>query len=542
MKNRFLTILLVFLMFFTIIPKGVGAAEKKTIRVNTDPRIELMSVVELLAGYWPMCQYDLEYTQEVYNQFGSYWDHPVLRKFVNMWFMFGFSEEIPYALMLHLSDPPELLIKTNIPKYILDRAGGEKNLYEFIDLLRDFAKKSQFKEFYEINQAFYKEHVDKVTELLSDKDYAQILEDFFGPNRYGYAIILSPLVYEKGYSINFSGQIYCIIGPFASIDKKPVFDEPEALSRQVYHVFSQSFIQPLTSQNREIVVTHSKLMNPIYNEMMMQGCKDWQAAFNEHLILSAMTAIFLNEKGEEESEKFLTTNYNLGFIYIDCLYDLMLQYSSNRDIYPTYADFYPHILDAISYLCEQPYAPRNLNILYASDNGVQLSWNDNSSDELGFMVYRRKSKNEAFVPISELLPPNNTPFQVCYRDEDVSEDEWVEYRVAAVGKYGEIFTNRSSIKIPVKAPLAPRDINWKYNAEKKTITIFWKYLFKVDGFKIYSIGEERKLVDTLSSDSYQIDIKIEEIGTYRYVITAFKKVGEKILESIDSPIITINIG
>ncbi|MBP8708396.1 MAG: hypothetical protein KBH94_06745, partial [Caldisericia bacterium] len=86
-----------------------------------------------------------------------------------------------------------------------------------------------------------------------------------------------------------------------------------------------------------------------------------------------------------------------------------------------------------------------------------------------------------------------------------------------------------------------RDINWKYNAEKKTITIFWKYLFKVDGFKIYSIGEERKLVDTLSSDSYQIDIKIEEIGTYRYVITAFKKVGEKIIESIDSPIITINI-
>ncbi len=86
----------IFLLCITIIcmfgsNQGI-ASEKKTIRVVTDPRIELMNIVQLMTGYWPMCRFDIEYMNEAYEQFGPYWEHPVLRQYAMMWFMHGFSQ------------------------------------------------------------------------------------------------------------------------------------------------------------------------------------------------------------------------------------------------------------------------------------------------------------------------------------------------------------------------------------------------------------------------------------------------------------------
>lgn len=514
------------------------ASEKKTIRVITDPRIELMNVVQLMTGYWPMCRFDIEYMNEAYEQFGPYWEHPVLRQYAMMWFMHGFSQEIPHALMLHLSDPPELQIKTSIPKYIIDKAGGDKKLNDFLELLRDFAKKTRFMDFYDSHREFYRKHITIVSEFISDKEYIQRLEDFFGPNRYSYSIILSPLVYEDGYGINVSSQLYSIIGPSDGIEKQPIFDNPQALSKQIYHDFSQSFINPLSSRNRESILRQSKLFQPIWREMMNQGYHSWEPSFNEHLIRSAMIWIYQEENGLEEAIKYLNDTYMRGFIYTDFLYDLMLEYSQNRDLYPTYADYYPRILEAMSYICELPYSPTYLTINYASVHGVQLEWMDNSLDEDGFVVYRRKNKKGNFQAISSTLPPN----QSWYRDEDILPGDILEYKVAAKNHKGEIFSNKTYLILHPETPLSPRKISYLYNEEEGKLIISWEYNFKVDGFILYDLTTERKEVMKLANDARSCEVHIEKQVLYRFTLTAFQQItDDNIIESLDSPIIRVII-
>jgi hypothetical protein len=539
MCKKIIGILLVMLCFFSLFNfDPLEAAEKKTIRVTTDPRIELMNVVQLMTGYWPMCRLDIQYMQEVYEQFGPYWEHPVLRQYAMMWFMHGFSQDVPHALMLHLSDPPELQIKTAIPKYIVDRAGGDKKLNDFLDLIRDFAKKSRFMDFYDSHREFYRQHIKKVSDFISEKEYIQTLESFFGPNRYSYAIILSPLVYEEGYGVNVSSQLFSIIGPSDSLDRQPIFDDPKSLSKQIYHDFSQSFISPLSARNRSTIMSQSKLFQPIWREMMNRGYHDWEASFNEHLIRSAMIWISFQENGMEEGEKYLNETYMQGFIYSDYIHDLILEYTNNRDIYLVYSDFYPRILDAISYLCELPYAPSYLTVNYASINGVQLEWLDNSLDEEGFIVYRRKNNNEPFQAISNLLPSNQTWF----RDEEVNFGDNLEYKVAAVNHMGEIFTNRANALILSKRPLAPRNLSYSYNEEKEVFEISWKYVFNVDGFVLYDLNNERKPIQLFTNKERSYSLELKEKGTHRFSLTAFyRKENDELIESLDSHILTITI-
>lgn len=539
MSKKIFGIVLTTLTIFSLFSfNPLLGVEKKTIRVTTDPRIELINVVQLMTGYWPMCRFDIEYMNEAYEQFGPYWEHPVLRQYAMMWFMHGFSQEIPHALMLHLSDPPELQIKTTIPKYIVDRAGGDKKLNDFLDLIRDYAQKTRFMDFYDSHREFYRQHVKKVSDFISDKDYIQTLENFFGPNRYSYSIILSPLVYEEGYGINVSSQLYSIIGPSDGIEKQPIFDNPQSLSKQIYHDFSQSFINPLSSRNRDTILRHSKLYNPIWREMMNLGYHSWETSFNEHLIRSVMIWISQEENGLEEGIKYLDDTYMQGFIYSDYLHELMLEYSQNRDIYPTYADYFPRILDAMNYICEMPYAPSYLTINYASTHGVQLEWMDNSLDEDGFVVYRRRNRTGAYQDISSLLPPNQT----WYRDEEVMPGDYLEYKVSAVNHKGEVFTNKTRLTLDPEIPLSPRNVSWSYNEDEGLITITWIYNFKVDGFMFYDLTNERTILNKLSSDERSYEFELKEKGSYRFSLTAFNKTDtDEINESPDSPIIHINI-
>ncbi len=53
------------------LPNGLAAPVKK-IKVTVDPRIELMTVVQYMVGYWPMSRLDTAYATEVQEKFGPY--------------------------------------------------------------------------------------------------------------------------------------------------------------------------------------------------------------------------------------------------------------------------------------------------------------------------------------------------------------------------------------------------------------------------------------------------------------------------------------
>lgn len=212
MKEKYLfkkifSLVIIFILSFTFSINSFSRAycspnkkSDKIIRISVDPRIELLTVVQYLVfGSWRMSKFDTNYANEVEEKFGPYWKHPVLNQYWYMWYYYDFVNNVPHDLMLHLSEPPELEVRIPIPKEMIKRAGGEKVLNEFLDFLRDFAKKTKFMDFFEDHKELYDLHIGEVTKQIEKEDYVGLLEGYYGASTNSYALILAILMYEGGY-------------------------------------------------------------------------------------------------------------------------------------------------------------------------------------------------------------------------------------------------------------------------------------------------------------------------------------------------------
>lgn len=521
-----------------------GAPNKKSdkvIKISVDSRIELLTVVQYMVfGSWRMSKYDTTYANEVEEKFYPYWKHPILNQYWSMHYYGDFVNNVPHDLMLHLSEPPELEVRIPIPKEMVKRAGGEKTLNDFLDMLRDFAKKTKFMDFFEDHRELYETNVAAVTKEIEKEDYVGLLEGYYGASTNGYAIILGILMYEGGFGVSCGGIMYAILGPCRSEDKLPIFNDPSYLFNTSFHLFGYSFIGPLTSKILEDIKKCDKLINPIYREMqdfLYPLSPTWEVCMNEHLIRAVTIRILASKNGPEETAKKIKETYRWNFVYIEYVLDLLDIYEKNRDIYLTFADFFPRIQNKFEEICEYPYIPTFLTTDHASQNGVQLVWYDNSFDESGFSVYRKEKDDTDFVKIG-LVPAN----QIYYRDNTVTIGKSYVYRVAAIGEKGQIFSNSSYATITVSKPPSPINFVAKLDEEKKTLTFTWDFTLYCDGFRIIELSNNRTILSDIAPDKRELVIDTPSKGEHVYVIMAWVK-GEKdkILESFDSDPVRIVI-
>lgn len=73
-----------------------------------------------------------------------------------------------------------------------------------------------------------------------------------------------------------------------------------------------------------------------------------------------------------------------------------------------------------------PSAPSGLEAEVLSDNEIELTWNDNSSDELGFKIERRKDEDNAFVQVAKV--DDNTE---SYTDNELEGGTTYHFRIRA---------------------------------------------------------------------------------------------------------------
>lgn len=105
-----------------------------------------------------------------------------------------------------------------------------------------------------------------------------------------------------------------------------------------------------------------------------------------------------------------------------------------------------------------PQPPSGLSGSADSPSAVELVWNDNSDDELGFKLERRVSGSGAFAQVA--LPPANA---TSHRDTGLNALTAYDYRVRAYNAggdsaYSNVFTV-TTLAPPVPAPLPPSDLS-----------------------------------------------------------------------------------
>jgi hypothetical protein len=325
------------------------------LNISVDPRMELLSVVQVLSDYDQrtnlITRESFAYKQEIKSTFAKYRSHRAVKVF-NRMSQRGFSFDAPPAVMLHLTRPPDLAVHTPFTEYLLRRAGGEKQLGELIAALREFAYETDFMAFFTQNEPFYEQITAKVNDMLSDTDDLAALEAYYGMQEHSYNIVLVPLFHAGGFGprvarLDGSADVYSIGGPHGvDADGLPSFGSPESFRYLIWHEFAHSFVNPQTALHKDTVDSYAHLLKPIQNEMKKQAYGDWHTVVNEHIVRAITTRLSYLLVSQEAGNTARANETERSFIYLPALLDRLERYEANRDVYPTFADFYPELLTA----------------------------------------------------------------------------------------------------------------------------------------------------------------------------------------------------
>jgi hypothetical protein len=349
-----------------IYPTWVVEAEPVSVQpglnVTVDPRMELLAVIQSLGKYDEQTQlitdYKFPYQTDIAEYFQPYRDHTAVKIFDQM-SQVGFTFDAPPTLMLYLTNPPELAVTMPFENVLVARAGGPTLVEAFLIALRDFARETSFMTFYTAHADFYDTMTGAVEAMINPTDLT-MLEDYYGMQQHSYNIILVPLFHAGGFGPRMPAEpgmagsgvvettnydVYSINGPHGITDTVPTFGNAADYRELIWHEFSHSFINPLTTANSDLVFPYEKLAAPITLKMKRMAYTNWETIVNEHVIRAITARLVAQADGEEAGQAFLAANRKNGFRYIDVLSERLQEYEANRSAYSTLESFYRSLME-----------------------------------------------------------------------------------------------------------------------------------------------------------------------------------------------------
>lgn len=333
-------------------------APPSPIEVSVDPRIELLTVVQCLAGDEQLGGAGLSYRREVLERFAPWRSHPAVTLFARM-AREGFTRDAPPAMLLRLAEPPELELRAPFSRYVETCAGGRRRLFTFLDSLRDFAAESRFMEFHDAHSDLFRGLVEEARRALRSTRVVGPLEDYFGVHLHGYHLILSPLLPAGGYAARVERppgimDCYAILGPSRASHGRPRFWDPDALEALLWHEFSHVFVGDLPDDCRRGIAADSALFEPVRARMLPQGYARWEVCADEHLVRAVGVRLVARLEGTHAAEKALDQQLRLGFTYLPRLLMSLERFERERALFSTLGDFCPDLAEAF----RRPAPPR----------------------------------------------------------------------------------------------------------------------------------------------------------------------------------------
>jgi hypothetical protein len=334
---------------------GLGCGPKQTtpeVPVSTDPRVELMSLIFRLAGNPEYNRGRIEaYNQDVDEHFSAFKDHEAVKTAVKLREERGVSYDAVMGMAVHLFDAFSLAerIPFDPQPDTLDSRWTTDNAREFLEVVRQFVKDTDFKSFIETHSSLYDLAATRMQAVMDEHGVIDWFDSFFG-DRPGarfellLGILNGPANYGARIRISADDEIlYCILGVWGTDeDGQPSFDE-RVLST-VVHEFSHSYCNPLVDKYAEEL---EPLAKPIFarveKAMRSMAYGHWNTMMRESLVRASVIRYLAAKQGEEAAEKRVQTEKERKFFWMDGLVNLLGEYEQNRDTYPTLDDFFPRI-------------------------------------------------------------------------------------------------------------------------------------------------------------------------------------------------------
>jgi hypothetical protein len=341
------------LLAIIVFPSGLRAQavpEPSPVRVVVDPRIELMSVVQLLSGYFLITHHDFQYRQEAVAYFAPYEEHAAVRLFGEM-SQRGFAGSVVPEAMVVLTAPPVLAERAPFSTQAIRGAGGEEALRAWIAALRDFAVVSDFERFFLEHQDTYAVGVNSTRGKV--RTAVDAIGQYTGVPITSGTVVLGPLLHDGGFSASYENgpdslEVFAFMGPSESRDGLPDFGEVARVGDLVAHELSHTIVNPLTRQHSAQVEGSEHLLDTIAEAMRRNGYSAWETVVNEHVIRAITTRLVFRLRGEEAGRQELARELQRGFIHIPSLIERLEEYEQSPEQFPTIAEFYPRLLNVFT--------------------------------------------------------------------------------------------------------------------------------------------------------------------------------------------------
>lgn len=350
MKRRdFLSIV----MAAAILPAPILARQIRpsgTSRIVVDPRIELMSIVHLLGGYFLNSEADTIYKKDANAFFGAFRSHPVVgmaMDLANRTFSF---DSVP-GLLLRLTNPSSLTWRTDLETDTIAGIPDADERERFLSLLRDFASASRFEVFFNRNRRLYRQAARSIEPHVTPNVNA--LEAYAGASLGQWKVIPGLLLLDGGFGPKLRQrtgvlETYAIIGPLYNSVEQPNFGDYGRLQNLIVHEFAHSLINPISERYRELVQGSSAKFDATLRESMLrQGAYDnWQTVVDEHVVRAVTARVAAKTSGASAGAAAVAEEVERGFIYVPALIERLEGYEANRQVWPDLNAYYPSLLRA----------------------------------------------------------------------------------------------------------------------------------------------------------------------------------------------------
>jgi hypothetical protein len=313
--------------------RGDAAAPARSpVFFEVDARVELGSAILMLseAGDPSRGQVaDDSYAREARASFGKFSQHPAVARAARLE-RAGTAPEALMRLMFLLSPLPELAPSGPIPEDVFAPLGGKDEAAALLSEVRDFARLSNFKKFFEAHRAAYAAFVDEarlesLRAISPEAAAAYLGRPFEGEHHF----ILAPLLHGEA-----------VDEPIVRLEN----DDRRGLSR-VFH------LRPRVLENGARGFQFDSFGHSVAYALSYDSMKWVKPSSSEQRALLADAVglrVLARDLGEDAFRDFPRRPYRgADPSRLEMLCERLKGYERDRARYPTLADFYPRLTASV---------------------------------------------------------------------------------------------------------------------------------------------------------------------------------------------------
>lgn len=338
---------LVILLFMA----SVSFAETKYV---IDERIELTCVVFRLAGYEEYSSDIAEaYVDDINLYFEKYKTHPLIKYAKEL----RVEKEVAYNSAIITSnffqiEKKRILFKPDIDinKYHKEISPWTyDSLKKYITLLDEFYQESNFNAFFKAHEAMYEKTKAAVAAIVPELK-SEWFREYWGRELKDVRLYIGPSlgVHNYGMAIPEFEHIDIIIGCSSCVNDIPMIDNlaKSVIVHEVMHSYSTPVFYKYKA-DLHVDELYNAFESDLYNKAHYGDGFTMAAEWINNLF----TNLYIIENRSADWPRYeVAFNEDKGFVWSNRSISFMKNFYSNRDIYPTFNEFYPQLIGFLNNL------------------------------------------------------------------------------------------------------------------------------------------------------------------------------------------------